>query len=138
MNALNVAFNKLGYTNGHNMPQTTKNTDAIAWELFIAQHIARIAEARKDEAHKEAVKAGVLFDHKSNPKDMGTHSIYTGDIVSYICKVNSPPSRLDTKMLRSELLKAGVSQEVVNKCYARSTKELAGAHSFVGTLVVNG
>lgn len=134
INAMNVAFDKIGHHNGHSMPQSNNNRDPIAWELFVAQHLYKIADGRRKNAHAAAVTNGVLFDHTSNPRTPGDYSVYDGDILTFQCNVKNPASTVDAKKLQSELIKAGVDAMIVQKCVAAATVERAAPHTFTGAL----
>lgn len=137
INAINVAFDKIGKVNGTAMPKSDNNLDSTAYDLFIADHLARRAKSRKDEAHKNAVNAGVLFDHTKEPREPGNYALFSGDIVAFTCNVKSPASFLDAKTLRTLLIKQGMPAELVDKLIAQATSKRAPAHTFTGALMTN-
>lgn len=134
--AINEEYNLIGRANGTRMPRSTKHTDKIAWEYHVASHLARIAEARREKAHREAVKLGVLFDHRKEPLPEGTDQlIYAGDIVEIAVKVTTPADRLDPTELGVALVKAGVAMKTVEKVFRACTHQTAAPHKFVSSLV---
>lgn len=135
INAINNAFDKIGHYNGHSMPPSTKNTDPVAWELFVAQHLTKVAEGRRKKAHASAIASGVIFDHTENPRAPGDYAIYECDILSFQCNVKNPASVVDPKKLQAELIKAGVDAMLIQKCVASATTQRAAPHTFTGALI---
>lgn len=133
--ALNDAFANIGKSGDTKMPRSKKNTEPTAWEVFVAQHLSRIAEARKKKAIAVAVKAGVMIDHEAEPLAIGSRSlIYAGDVVEISCSVTTPTTRLDVKEFTADLEKAGVKLPLINRLLNKHTHENRAPHKFVSTL----
>jgi hypothetical protein len=73
--AISAAFAAIGTTAATKMPPSKRNTEAVAWEYFVASLLARLAEGRRKRAHAAAVKAGVLFDHEKQPLPVGSNAL---------------------------------------------------------------
>ena len=65
------------------MPRSAnKNTEPLAWDVFVAKLLEKIAKARVSKAVKAAIAAGVMFDHEDEPCPVGTNKVvYDGDVV---------------------------------------------------------
>jgi hypothetical protein len=93
---INNAFARIGNEEDTAIPKTRNNMDPIAWELFIAQHLCRIADARKKRAVKAAEDAGIVFDPATEPRPAGTTAlIYQSDSVLVTLKVATPVKSID-------------------------------------------
>lgn len=134
--AVNEEYHLIGRANGTRMPRSSKASDKIAWEYHIASHLARIAEARRERAHRDAVKLGVLFDHTKAPLPQGTEQVvYAGDVVEIAVKVTTPADRLDPTELGVALVKVGVPMRTVEKVFRQCTHQTAAPHRFVSSIV---
>jgi hypothetical protein len=118
------------------MPRSKLNTEPVAWEYHAASVLLRAADARKELAHRNAVKAGVLPDHKKDPRPAGTHEvIHDGDVVRIDLAVTTPATRLDTVPLWAAIEKAGIKRAALDKLIAKHTLTNAAPHKFTSSLV---
>jgi hypothetical protein len=93
---INAAFARIGNGEDTAMPKSRNNMDPIAWELFAAQHLSRIADARKKKAVAAAQDAGIVFDPAKDPRPAGTDAvIYQSDAVRVTVKVATPRESID-------------------------------------------
>lgn len=135
--ALTEAFSEIGHAAGTQMPRSVnKSTEPLAWEFFTAKLLETVAAARTKKAIKAAIKGGVLFDHKDDPRPIGTNAvIYDGDVIRINLAVGTPGTRVDIDALIPALVKAGLKLETVNKLVNRCTVENAAPHKFSASLV---
>lgn len=134
--ALNTAFAEIGNVGATVMPKARKNLEPIAWELYVATHLLRIAEARKKKAAERAIRAGVIFDHEKEPLEEGTNSlIYAGELVEIAVQVGTPQTRVDPVGLGAAMEKSGISAKVVARLVAANTVATRAPHKFQATLI---
>jgi len=140
--AINSEFATIGYARDEatdvdtRMPRSKKNTEAAAWEYHVASQLLRIAKPRREKAHKACVTLGVTFDHEKHPKPPGTDTlVYAGDVVEISVKVGTPTSKTDLVELGVALVKAGLSEKMVQKLYRQCTHDTAAPHTFTSSLV---
>jgi hypothetical protein len=133
--AVTGAFAAIGHSAGTAMPKSKKNTEAVAWELFTASLLLRVADARKAAAQKNAVTAGVIFDHAAHPMPPGTNAlVYAGDVVEIAVGVTAPLERYDVPGLLGALAKAGVPPKTLAKAVKAHCDTTRAAHTFKATL----
>ena len=134
--ALTTAFSDIGHAAGTLMPRSVnKATEPLAWEYFTAKLLESVAVARTRKAVRAAIKGGVLFDHKEDPRPIGTNAvIYDGDVIRIDLEVGTPGTKLDIDGLIPALVKAGIRLERVNELINRHTVENAAPHKFVASL----
>jgi len=134
--ALNTAFAAIGVSAPDTkMPKSRRNDEPFAYEVFCAKHLRRIAEARETKAVKEAVKAGVMFDHEKKPMAVGTTAlVYAGEVVEIGVSVTAPATRLDADAFCAALVKAGMKEATVTRLRSASTVDNRAPHKFVATL----
>jgi hypothetical protein len=134
---INTTFYKLGYANGMQMPPSDSNTEPAAWKMWVAYHLARIADKYKDSAEWEAAQAGIIPDKEKNPQMPGNYGIiYSGDNVSISLEVRKSSERIDARKLIDILLAAGIDKDVLNNAVRAATKPSGrGAHMFVPNLI---
>lgn len=135
--ALTDAFASIGHAAGTLMPRSAnKATEPLAWEVFAAKLLEKAAAARTTRAIKAAVKGGVMFDHKEDPRPIGTNTvIYDGDVIRIDLEVGTPGTRLDIDALIPALVKAGLRLDRVNELVNRWTIENAAPHKFTASIV---
>lgn len=132
-NDINVALKKIGT----DVPQTSRNTDHIAFEYYVATVIERLAKARKVKAQRECVKAGVMFDHEANPLSAKVEQdVYTGDIVDIKVKTTVGRSTVDHTAFTNALIASGVDAGLVEKLSYEHTKLSRPPHIFDVTLAI--
>lgn len=137
-NKINKRFADIGTTNGTAMPQSPSNNEHIAYELHIALALARLAEGRKKHAMKEAVKAGIIFDHEKEPKPAGTkETLFNGSVVQVDVSVKTPTSRFDHNKFIDDLLATFITlpREEVEALVFKHTYLNRPAHTFTTELV---
>jgi hypothetical protein len=133
-NAISTAFDKIGKQNGHACPKSTNNQEGIVYELFVAQQLSRLADARKKAAMASAVDSGVIFDHTEQPRSPGDYTLFSGEFASISLRVNNPSVSVDPKRFRSELAKLGVALELINEAEKKATIAKSPAHVFTVAL----
>jgi hypothetical protein len=140
-NALRNAVTNIGNTNGTKRPptDTNDNRQGIAYELAVAQLVTKRAEARYKEAIKQAIAAGVMFDHKLDPLLANSvKELYRDDIVSVTVRTTSPHSRMNTSKLRDALVqKHGMSFDQVNELFIASTDKSKPPHEFIADIITS-
>ena len=136
-NAINVAFTAIGNTTGAAMPPAKSNREHIAWEFHVASHLYRVAEGRRKVAHKAAVKAGLLFDHEKAPLAEGTTAVlFTGDNLQLGVNVKAASIRVDTTALVTDLLDAGVDEELIMRLLKKHTHTNRAPHTFTSSFIL--
>lgn len=135
--ALTDAFALIGQSAGTSMPRSANRaTESLAWEFFASKMLEKAAAARTQKAIKAAIKGGVMFDHKENPRPIGTNTVvYDGDVIRIDLEVGTPGTRLDIDALIPALVKAGMRLDRVNELINRCTTENAAPHKFQASLV---
>lgn len=134
-NKLNKAFDNIGKTNGTSMPESERNMDGLAYELHVAMHLARMAEARKTAAMKQAVNVGIIPNYKEQPSTPGTQAtVYDGGVVNVQMVVRNGRNIVDTDKLIQALVDSGVDSSLVLRLVEKHTKMSAPSHIFTTTL----
>lgn len=126
-------FSNIGVSNGTAMPPSKNNRDAIAWELYQAQELSKLADTREKDARAACIKAGLMPDHTEEPYAPGTKmEIYSGDNVSITVEVNNISSpRFDSTKLKGVLLRHRIGSELADKIYQECLKDgPAPSHKF--------
>ena len=125
------AFNKIGTTNGTAPPTSQENRASIAYEYFVADLLASLANKRKDVAKAEATNAGLL-----NAPEIGlSQTSYENEHLQIIGKTNAPASRIDATILSNELTKkygSAEAQRIVK--LATVANKPATSYTFVGKM----
>ena len=139
IDTINTTFTSLGHANGMRMPKSTDNREPAAWELFVARHVLRLAEKRKDAAETAAVMAGVIPDKDKSPLPPGTRQIYfRGEVVDVQVEVRNASERVNVDVMIQHLITVGgVKPEVVEKAKIAATKTTKPAHVFTPMLAAN-
>lgn len=139
IDAMNTCFTSIGNGNGMKMPRSGNNLEPYAWELFVAKHVLRLAEKRKDDAEAACAKAGLINDKEKNPKPAGTREIiFTGNVVSISLEVRNASPRVSHTKMVDYLLEHGVKQEVLDEAVKAATSLSKPAHVFTPILISNG
>src|SRR5262252_1923957 len=133
-NAIENAVRNIGTTNGTKRPDvpTIDNRAPIAYKFAVARMVRRIAGALYETATKEALDAGVLFDHKKSPLASGVvKTLYQDDVVTVTCTTSTPHDLLSRTKLR-ELLheRFGITAAEFDKLMKDSTTKSAAPHVF--------
>lgn len=138
MDAINMSFANIGNQKPTLPPRSSENTASIAWDLFVSNHLLALAKKRKDVAHGNAVRAGIIFDHIRQPRTPGDSGmIYTGDQVGVYLVVRSPGKRVNVDKYEAYLLHTGVSQETLDVARMHATEESKPAHEFKVSLITD-
>ena len=122
-----TSFNAIGKKNGSAPPDNPSNTFGIAYELFIADHLRSIANARYEEAKASAVEAGVLQDTYT----AGTHVAYDSPELSVVVTKNKDSVTFDKTKAQNYITKK--YGEVATKAMA---KEATGSRNGATTVKV--
>ncbi len=137
--AINTAFKNIGTPagNGTAMPRGAKaNLEPIAWEVFMAKHLSKIAKAREAKAIKAAIVAGVMFDHEKNREPAGTNRVvYDGEVVRIDLSVGTGGAGIDHPGYVASLLAAGVDPKLLTRLANKHATVTAAPHSFSASLV---
>lgn len=129
-------FESLGIET-HKPPRSKDNRALIAWEFFTSYVLKACAQARYNKAAKEAVKAGVIFDHEKDPSPVGTKTVcYAGDQITVSVEVRQPYEKVDPDKLCSYLRGKGVSQQYLDEARAYATSMTKAPHVFRAELTV--
>jgi len=133
-NAIENAVRNIGTTNGTRRPELPINDNRahIAYKFAVARMVRRIAGALYETATKEALEAGVLFDHKKQPMKSGQIKVlYQDEVVTVTCTTSTPHDLLNRVKLR-ELLheRFGVTGAEFDKLMKDSTSPSAAPHEF--------
>ena len=117
------------------------NTESLAWDYHIAAKVEAYGKGAKDKARKEAIKAGVMFDHEKEPLPPGADKVvYEGKNVVINVKVKEPSTTFDHKKFEYEFNKAnlvsGTNREAFDALFAKCFKQSRPAHTFTSDLRV--
>lgn len=115
------------------------NTEPVAWRLFVSQRLKSYAEAFNKTAVKDAVAAGVLFDHSKKPKPAGVDEVvYHGDVVQVDLKTKNGSRVVDMDAVMAAipaLFELSASEEKkLAALVAKHTKINNPPHTFTATL----
>lgn len=134
--AIVKAFEAIGIAEPTRQPRSRRNNEPVAWEFFVASHLAKLAEVRKRHAHAAAIVAGVLFDADKEPMPAGTERmIYAGDVVEIALTVSNPSRKFDAPGFINALEKAGVKRKLLNELAEQFTTDNRAPHKFAASLV---
>ncbi len=135
--AMNTEFAEIGTFGDTKMPRSKKNTEPAAYEYHVASHLAGVAVARKEKAHKQCVRLGIIFDHKEHPLPVGTDTlVYPGDVVEISVKVGTPTTKVDMVALGVWLAKkCGLTVAQIEKAFLGCTIDNAAPHKFTSSLI---
>ena len=135
--AITKAFESIGYTEETAMPRCRGNVEPIAWEYHAASQLLRLAEKRRKKAQAAAVEAGVIFDHKLEPEEVGTNrQVYRGPVIEVTLAVSPSQDSFDHAGFVAALLKAGVKPALITRLTAKHTRVGNPIHTFRSSLVV--
>lgn len=138
--SINDVFESIGNAKspaaGTAMPRSKLNTEPLAFEVFVAKHLEKIAKARSAKAIKAAIKAGVMFDHEKDPEPDGTARIvYDGDVVRIDLTVGTGRAGFDLEGFVESLLAAKVEPKLLKRLVSKHETVTASPHSFKASLV---
>jgi len=126
----------LGNTNGTKLPSTKSNSGEVALQLWLWRFVKRMVNGMEADATKEAIRAGVLFDHKANPLPEGTQKqTYTSDVVDISVMVKRASQMLNQDVLKANLRKLKLTQEQIDNAFDTSMEYKAAPHEFSVVLV---
>lgn len=132
--ALIDAFDQIGNTQATKPRGMKGNSEAIAYEFYVAQRLASLAEKRKKRAQQDAIDAEIIFDHKEHPMAPGDYAVYSGSHVNVSLKVKNPVKVLDQDAFVEQLKRHGVNAELVDRLAKECVKHHAPAHQFTASL----
>lgn len=139
---INGTFREIGNGAGSAMPRwpgdaVEKPRGVAAWEYHVASALLRLAEKRRDAAIKEAIRAGVMFDHEKTPAAAGTQRVvYAGPIVEIAVKVaDGGRAGLFVDGFVADLIKAKVDPKLIERLRAKHRTETRPSHAFTSSLV---
>ena len=138
MDNINVAVDAIGVAADTKMPKpkTKSNRGPIAWKYFIAWQVCARAKARLEEAKKEAIQSGVIFDHEKHPRDPGTNEqVYADEFVAVWLTVRNPATRVNADKMAEYLIAKGVDAKLIADAYAEATSKSRPAHEFRVSLI---
>lgn len=121
VSAAMTAFTKIGRSNGSAPPYSNLNDYGIAYELMIAQRLAKAASARLEAAKEAAQDAGILA--KSYKE--GTHIVYNKEGLVVTIVKHKDSSTLDKTMISNYLSKM-YGADVAEKAISEGSKPRAG------------
>lgn len=135
-------FDLIGKADGSAMPRwpgdkVEKPRGEAAWEYHVASALHRLSETRRNAAIKEAIRAGVMFDHEKTPAAAGTQRVvYAGPIVEIAVKVaDGGRAGLFVDGFVADLIKAKVDPKLIERLRAKHRTETRPAHGFTSSLV---
>jgi hypothetical protein len=136
--AIFVAFDKIGKHNGTAMPHSDKNTDAVAYELYVAQCLKRLCDARLKAATEQSISAGVMFDTSVKRLDAGaSQTVYFGSVVQVGVTTKNASTTFDRKSAENNLKSLYPQHEaVISQVFNKATKWSAVPHTFTASLVI--
>ena len=141
-NRLIADINNLFSLIGTKLPaRSGNNKEPVAYEYFIASHLAKLAEGRREAALKAAVAEGVIPDvtDPANQREPGTDEfIFNGELVTIMLNVAKPRTQVDMKALSSYLIEQKVKPAVVNAAIEAASKPTRAGHKFTSMLNTNG
>lgn len=135
--AINDAFDAIGVGPVTGMPRSKGNLEPLAWRWHVTSHLKRIAEAAQRKAGREAIVAGVIFDHEKKPLAQGTNAlVYAGDVVEISVEVGTPAVRFDAAAFLVDVA-AHVPPKVLAKLTELHTHENRAPHKFSSSLITS-
>lgn len=136
MDAINITFNNIGKLKPTKPPHSDDNTAPIAWELFVSTHVLALAKKRKDIAHEDAVKAGIIFDHVKYPRTPDDNGmLYVGDQVGVYLSVKNPGKRVNIDKFCDALMALGVREHTIDEARQSAVEVSKPAHEFKVSLI---
>jgi hypothetical protein len=127
---VNRKFSDIGRSNGTAplMPaqfdDPRDNRGGVVHELFIANHLRKLADKRWEAAKNEALSCGVLGNY--DKLGVGSHVTYNGHNFVVSVKRNAASSTIDKKML-TDVLVDKFGEAVAQEVLKAATKPRAGA-----------
>lgn len=119
------------------LPSPGSNTGTIAVRYWFYNWLERQVEGKLRKVVKEAINAGVLFDHRKHPEAAFTdRSVYADGTTEIRVTVNAPSTRVDVDMLL-QLLEKGkfIEHTKLTELVDLATKANSPAHKFSSSLV---
>jgi len=119
------------------LPSAASNTGAVALRYWLWNRVDGFVKAKCRAIDKEALSAGVLFDHKDNPQAPGTDlEFYRDDHVSIRVEVRTATTRLNINRLKLLLVQSGcISATALDELIDEATTTNAPPHFFRSSLV---
>lgn len=133
---IDKALLNIGKTNGTKLPQSKSNSGQAALQYWLATMVVRFANNMMKKATADAIKEGVIFDHKKHPLPAGVNKMfYQSDVVNVVIETRAASTRVDLDKLRTKLREAKVKDTVIDEAFAGATVSNAPPHLFHATLV---
>lgn len=137
--AITSAFATIGKSDATRMPRSGRAPSAnaeLAWELFVAKLLNRIATTRLNAVLKKAVRAGIMFDAERAPMSVGTNAVvWASDLVEVSVLVTTPTTRFDVDGFAAALVASGVKPSLVKRLREEHTLDNRAPHTFSASLV---
>lgn len=125
----------LGTTNGTKLPATKQNSGETALRYWLMSTVSKMVRGLMEEAKRNAIKEGVIFDSMESPLPAGTEKlVYASDVVNVTVKVSRASKVFDKDEAKRNLRKAGVKQEVIDRAFEDAFGDGTPAHNFSATL----
>ena len=127
--AVNKAFDRIGTSNGHALPQGADNyVEPMLHEFYVASELNSRARKRYDAAKKALIDSGEFDPATVQPGDQV--QLLSSAHYALNLKVNNPTTRTDVKKFMVELAKAGVAKDVVDAAYKSATTPATPAKNY--------
>jgi hypothetical protein len=125
LSKVNRKFSDIGRANGTApILNPDDNKYAITHELFIANHMRKLAEKRWEAAKNEAITSGVLGEF--NELGVGSHVTHQNGTFVVSVKRNNPSKAIDKDML-VKILTRDFGGVIATSIITEAQKERAGA-----------
>ena len=139
-NAIDRAVRAIGNTNGTKRPPVPSNmiTRAeCAYKFAVARMVRRIADSLYTEATRNALEAGVLFDHKKAPLGASvTKVIYQDAVTTVTVSTKTAHTLLNQVTLRDKMHNDhNISYDDIEAMFKASSKLSAVPHEFDASIV---
>jgi hypothetical protein len=119
------------------LPIVQSNTGEIAVRYWFYNWLEKQVEGKLRRIVQQAIRAGVIFDHKKHPEPPFTERVvYSDDTTEIRLQVNAPGSRIDVDTLMN-LLIAGkfIDHTQLTELADKATKVTSPAHKFSSSLI---
>jgi hypothetical protein len=119
------------------LPSAKSNTGAVALQYWLYNWLSKQVDGKLRTVTKEAIRTGVIFDHKEEPLPGGTvKQVYSDDMVAISVSVNQPTSSVKWDRVRQALVDGGyIGEHDLGDIVHRHTVKNAAAHKFSSVLI---
>jgi len=122
---VNRLFSNIGRTNGTACDQTEDNREPLAYELFIADKLRKMAERRYEAAKADAMAAGLMGE--LDTFEPGAYTTFVGAQLTVAVRRNNPSQSVDKHLIIKALEKRKVDPLEVLEIMEEGSKERKGA-----------